>query len=123
MAEEAGYPVMVKPAGGGGGLGIQVCNSKDELLDAKKETQRLAASAFSRPEVYIEKYVKPRHIEIQILADKRRECIYLGERECSIQRRHQKLIEEAPSPVMYLEPNLRKRMGETAVAGRCSLAL
>ncbi|MGA2572579.1 MAG: acetyl-CoA carboxylase biotin carboxylase subunit [Candidatus Methanomethylicaceae archaeon] len=116
VAEEAGYPVMVKPAGGGGGIGMQVCRSKDDLLEAIKKAQRLAASAFSRPEVYIEKYVeKPRHIEIQILADKKGDCIYLGERECSIQRRHQKLIEEAPSPVMYLDPGLRKRMGETAV--------
>jgi pyruvate carboxylase subunit A len=116
VAEEAGYPVMVKPAGGGGGIGMQVCRSKDDLLEAIKKAQRLAASAFSRPEVYIEKYVeKPRHIEIQILADKKGDCIYLGERECSIQRRHQKLIEEAPSPVMYEDPDLRKRMGETAV--------
>lgn len=116
VAEEAGYPVMVKPAGGGGGIGMQVCVSKDELLDAVKKAQRLAASAFSRPEVYIEKYVeKPRHIEIQILADKKGNCIYLGERECSIQRRHQKLIEEAPSPVMDTDPDLRRRMGETAV--------
>jgi acetyl/propionyl-CoA carboxylase alpha subunit len=95
---------------------MQVCRSKDDLLEAIKKAQRLAASAFSRPEVYIEKYVeKPRHIEIQILADKKGDCIYLGERECSIQRRHQKLIEEAPSPVMYIDPDLRKRMGETAV--------
>jgi len=116
VAEEAGYPVMVKPAGGGGGIGMQVCNSKDELLDAIKKAQRLAASAFSRAEVYIEKYVeRPRHIEIQILADKKGNVIYLGERECSIQRRHQKLIEEAPSPVMYRDPDLRRRMGETAV--------
>lgn len=116
VAEEAGYPVMVKPAGGGGGIGMQVCRSKDELLEAIKKAQRLAQSAFSRPEVYIEKYVeKPRHIEIQILADKKGDCVYLGERECSIQRRHQKLIEEAPSPVMYIDPDLRKRMGETAV--------
>jgi pyruvate carboxylase subunit A len=116
VAEETGYPVMVKPAGGGGGIGMQVCKSKDDLLEAIKKAQRLAASAFSRPEVYIEKYIdRPRHIEIQILADKKGNCIYLGERECSIQRRHQKLIEEAPSPVMYLDPSLRKRMGETAV--------
>jgi pyruvate carboxylase subunit A len=115
-AEKAGYPVMVKPAGGGGGIGMQVCRSKDELIEAIKKAQRLAASAFSRPEVYIEKYIeRPRHIEIQILADKKGNCIYLGERECSIQRRHQKLIEEAPSPVMYLDPDLRRRMGETAV--------
>ncbi|MDD1766688.1 MAG: acetyl-CoA carboxylase biotin carboxylase subunit [Candidatus Methanomethyliaceae archaeon] len=116
VAEETGYPVMVKPAGGGGGIGMQVCRSKEELLDAIKKAQRLAASAFSRPEVYIEKYVeKPRHIEIQILADKKGDVIYLGERECSIQRRHQKLIEEAPSPVMYVDPSLRRKMGETAV--------
>jgi pyruvate carboxylase subunit A len=116
LAEEVGYPVMVKPAGGGGGIGMQVCRSKDELLDAVKKAQRLAASAFSRPEVYLEKYLeKPRHIEIQILADKKGGCIYLGERECSIQRRHQKLIEEAPSPVMYINPGLRKKMGDVAV--------
>uniref|UniRef100_A0A7C3J207 Acetyl-CoA carboxylase biotin carboxylase subunit n=1 Tax=Candidatus Methanomethylicus mesodigestus TaxID=1867258 RepID=A0A7C3J207_9CREN len=116
VAEEAGYPVMVKPAGGGGGIGMQVCSSKEQLMEAIKKAQRLAASAFSRPEVYIEKYIeKPRHIEIQIIADKKGNCIYLGERECSIQRRHQKLIEEAPSPVMYIDPDLRRRMGETAV--------
>jgi pyruvate carboxylase subunit A len=116
VADEAGYPVIVKPAGGGGGIGMQVCRSKDELMDAITKAQRLAASAFSRPEVYIEKYIeRPRHIEIQILADKQGNCIYLGERECSIQRRHQKLIEESPSPVMYLDPSLRQRMGETAV--------
>ncbi|MEM0232279.1 MAG: acetyl-CoA carboxylase biotin carboxylase subunit, partial [Candidatus Methanomethyliaceae archaeon] len=116
VAEEAGFPVMVKPAGGGGGIGMQVCRSKEELFEAIKKAQRLAASAFSRAEVYIEKYIeKPRHIEIQILADKKGNVIYLGERECSIQRRHQKLIEEAPSPVMYEDPDLRRRMGETAV--------
>lgn len=116
VADEAGFPVMVKPAGGGGGIGMQVCRSKEELFDAIKKAQRLAASAFSRAEVYIEKYIeKPRHIEIQILADKKGNVVYLGERECSIQRRHQKLIEEAPSPVMYEDPDLRRRMGETAV--------
>ncbi|MCS7098521.1 MAG: acetyl-CoA carboxylase biotin carboxylase subunit [Candidatus Methanomethyliaceae archaeon] len=116
ISEETGFPVMVKPAGGGGGIGMQVCRSKEELFEAIKKAQRLAASAFSRAEVYIEKYIeKPRHIEIQILADKKGNAIYLGERECSIQRRHQKLIEEAPSPVMYEDPDLRRRMGETAV--------
>jgi pyruvate carboxylase subunit A len=116
VAEEAGYPVIVKPSGGGGGIGMQICYSKGELYEAVKKAQMLASSAFSRPEVYIEKYIeRPRHIEIQIMADKRGVCVYMGERECSIQRRHQKLIEEAPSPVMYTYPELRKKMGETAV--------
>ncbi|MCQ5340699.1 MAG: acetyl-CoA carboxylase biotin carboxylase subunit [Candidatus Methanomethylicia archaeon] len=116
LVDEIGFPVMVKPAGGGGGIGMQVCRNKEELIEAISKAQRLAASAFSRAEVYIEKYIeRPRHIEIQILADKKGNVIYLGERECSIQRRHQKLIEEAPSPVMYEDPDLRRRMGETAV--------
>ncbi|RLE48559.1 MAG: acetyl-CoA carboxylase biotin carboxylase subunit [Candidatus Methanomethylicota archaeon] len=114
VAEDIGYPVMVKPAGGGGGIGMQICWNPQELAEAIKKAQALAASAFARPEVYIEKYlVKPRHIEIQILADTKGNVIHLGERECSIQRRHQKLIEEAPSPVV--DEELRKKMGETAV--------
>ena len=114
IAEDIGYPVMVKPAGGGGGIGMQICWSPRELSEAVKKAQALAASAFARPEVYVERYlVKPRHIEIQILADTKGSVIHLGERECSIQRRHQKLIEEAPSPVV--DDELRRKMGETAV--------
>lgn len=114
VAEDMGFPVIVKPAGGGGGIGMQVCWNKEDLAEAVKRAQALAASAFARQEVYVEKYlVKPRHIEVQILADSKGGVVHLGERECSVQRRHQKLIEEAPSPVM--DEELRKEMGEAAI--------
>jgi len=101
FAKDIGFPVIVKPVGGGGGIGMQVCRSTDELAKAIKTAQTLSASAFGRADVYIEKYVeKPRHVEVQILADSKGNVIHLGERECSIQRRHQKLIEIHPSPVV-----------------------
>lgn len=114
VAKEIGYPVLIKASAGGGGIGMRVVNSEDELKDALETTMRLAGSAFGDSSVFIEKYIlSPRHIEIQIMADKFGNVIYLGDRECSIQRRHQKLIEEAPSPIMT--PELRKEMGEAAV--------
>ncbi|HEY7786559.1 MAG TPA: acetyl-CoA carboxylase biotin carboxylase subunit [Pyrinomonadaceae bacterium] len=115
LAREIGFPVIVKAAAGGGGRGMRIVRSEDELGPALETASTEAAAAFKDGSVYIEKYLEqPRHIEIQVLADEYGDCIYLGERECSIQRRHQKLLEEAPSPV--LSPELRKQMGETAVA-------
>ncbi len=114
IADEIGYPVIIKPAGGGGGIGMSVVYRQDELKEALESSQTIASKTFGIADVYIEKYVdNPRHIEIQILGDTFGNVVHLGERECSIQRRHQKLIEEAPSPV--ITPELRERMGETAV--------
>ncbi|MDV0445357.1 Biotin carboxylase [Methanimicrococcus sp. At1] len=114
VAKDIGYPVLIKASAGGGGIGMRVVNSEEEFKDALETTMRLAGSAFGDPSVFIEKYIlNPRHIEIQIMADKFGNVIYLGDRECSIQRRHQKLIEEAPSPIMT--PELRKEMGEAAI--------
>jgi acetyl-CoA carboxylase, biotin carboxylase subunit len=115
LAREIGYPVIVKASAGGGGRGMRIVRSEAELGKALETASAEAAAAFNDGSVYIERYVeKPRHIEIQVLADEFGECIHLGERECSIQRRHQKLMEEAPS--MVLTPELRKKMGEAAVA-------
>ncbi len=115
LAREIGFPVIVKAAAGGGGRGMRIVRSEEELGPALETASTEAAAAFKDGSVYIERYLEePRHIEIQVLADEHGQCIHLGERECSIQRRHQKLLEEAPSPV--LSPGLRKRMGDTAVA-------
>jgi acetyl-CoA carboxylase biotin carboxylase subunit len=115
VAREIGFPVMVKASAGGGGRGMRIVRSEDELGRALEAASTEAAAAFKDGSVYLERYVEsPRHIEIQVLADEYGNCIHLGERECSIQRRHQKLLEEAPSPV--LSPGLRNRMGEAAVA-------
>jgi acetyl-CoA carboxylase biotin carboxylase subunit len=115
LAREIGFPVIVKAAAGGGGRGMRIVRSEDELGHALDSASTEAAASFKDGTVYIERFIeRPRHIEIQVLADEYGECIYLGERECSIQRRHQKLLEEAPSPV--LSPQLRKKMGEAAVA-------
>jgi len=114
LARDIGYPVIVKAAAGGGGRGMRIVRSEQELGKALETASTEAAAAFNDGSVYIERYIeKPRHIEIQVLADDYGECIHLGERECSIQRRHQKLMEEAPSTV--LTPELRKTMGEAAV--------
>ncbi len=114
IAREVGYPVICKPAGGGGGIGMTIVNNEDELKNAIESSQNIARSTFGLADVYIEKYLAhPRHIEFQILGDSHGNVIHLGERECSIQRRHQKLIEESPSPV--LTPALRKEMGISAV--------
>jgi acetyl-CoA carboxylase, biotin carboxylase subunit len=115
LAREIGFPVIVKASAGGGGRGMRIVRSQHDLANALETASTEAAAAFKDGSVYIERYVdRPRHIEIQVLADEYGECIHLGERECSIQRRHQKLMEEAPSTV--LTPELRKTMGEAAVA-------
>jgi len=114
IADSIGYPVIIKASAGGGGIGMKIVHSKEGFKTALQSIQSVASSAFGDPTVFIEKYVEePRHIEFQILADKYGDVVYVMERECSIQRRHQKLIEEAPSPVMT--PELRQEMGETAV--------
>ncbi|MGB7970253.1 MAG: acetyl-CoA carboxylase biotin carboxylase subunit [Methanobacterium sp.] len=114
MAEAIGYPVIIKASAGGGGIGMRTVYEEDELIRAIESTKSVAASAFGDSTVYVEKYVEePRHIEFQILADEHGNTIHVADRECSIQRRHQKLIEEAPSPIMTDE--LRTQMGETAV--------
>ncbi len=113
-ARRIGFPVMIKAAAGGGGRGMRIVRSETELPVHFESAQAEAGAAFNNPAVYIEKYIeKPRHIEFQVLADSHGNVIHLGERECSIQRRHQKLIEESPSPVMT--PQLRERMGAAAV--------
>jgi acetyl-CoA carboxylase biotin carboxylase subunit len=113
-AKEVGFPLLLKASAGGGGRGMRVVRSMSELQGAFRAAQAEAAAAFGIPDLYVEKFVEaPRHIEIQIMADARGNTVHLGERECSIQRRHQKIIEEAPSPVV--NEKLRRRMGHTAV--------
>jgi acetyl-CoA carboxylase biotin carboxylase subunit len=113
-AEEIGYPVMLKAAAGGGGKGMRLVRSRDEIASALAMAQSEAAASFKDPSVYIEKFIeRPRHIEIQLIGDRFGNMVYLGERECSLQRRHQKVVEECPSPVV--DEALRHRMGETAV--------
>jgi len=120
VAKEMRYPVIVKAAAGGGGKGMRVCHNDVRLISALLTAQREAEAAFGNPNVYIEKYIeKPRHIEIQILGDTHGHIIHLGERDCTIQRRHQKLIEETPSPA--LDSKSRKKMGEAAV--KCAKAI
>ncbi|MBU4532140.1 MAG: acetyl-CoA carboxylase biotin carboxylase subunit [Eubacteriales bacterium] len=114
LAEEIGYPVLIKASAGGGGRGMRLAHSKADLMQAIQTAQSEARAAFGNPDVYMEKYVEePRHIEIQVLGDKYGNLVYLGERDCSLQRRNQKLLEEAPSPA--LSPELRRKMGEAAV--------
>src|SRR5687768_13682603 len=113
-AEEFGYPVMLKAAAGGGGKGMRLVTSSDELRSAFETAQTEAGAAFGDSALYLEKAIeRPRHIEIQVFGDKHGNVVHLGERECSIQRRHQKVIEECPSPIN--DPELRRRMGEAAV--------
>lgn len=114
-AAEMGYPILIKAAGGGGGKGMRVVSSPEKLPSSIRDARSEASSSFGDPSIYVEKYLtRPRHIEMQVLADNYGNVIYLGERECSIQRRHQKVIEESPSPIM--DADLRRRMGEAAVA-------
>ncbi len=115
VADSFGYPVLLKAAAGGGGKGMRVVRTADDLPSALASAQREALNAFGDDAVYIEKYIEgPRHVEIQVLGDTHGTMLHLGERECSVQRRHQKMIEEAPS--IAVSPELRARMGATAVA-------
>ncbi|MEK5523471.1 acetyl-CoA carboxylase biotin carboxylase subunit [Heyndrickxia sp. FSL W8-0423] len=114
LANSMDYPVIIKATAGGGGKGIRVANNEDELIKGINITQQEAATAFGNPGVYIEKYIQDfRHVEIQVMADQHGNVIHLGERDCSIQRRLQKLLEESPSPA--LTPEIREKMGEAAV--------
>jgi pyruvate carboxylase subunit A len=113
LANAIGYPVIIKPSGGGGGIGMTIVANEGELASALKSTQAIATTTFGLCDVYIEKYLlHPRHIEFQILGDSKGNAVHLGERECSIQRRHQKLIEESPSPAVT--PAMRAEMGGIA---------
>ncbi|MGH7564611.1 MAG: biotin carboxylase N-terminal domain-containing protein, partial [Gemmatimonadota bacterium] len=116
IAEEIGFPVLVKAAAGGGGKGMRVAREPEDLERVFPQARREAEAAFGDGRVYVEKFLeRPRHVEIQVLGDTRGNIIHLGERDCSAQRRHQKLLEEAPSPAVDAE--LRSRMGEAAVLG------
>ena len=115
IAEEIGYPVMMKASAGGGGKGMRLAYSEQDVREGFEATKREGLNSFGDDRVFIEKFIlQPRHIEIQVLGDQHGNIVYLGERECSIQRRHQKVVEEAPSP--FVTPEMRKKMGEQAVA-------
>lgn len=119
LTDKIGFPVLCKATAGGGGKGMRLVKSENELESALRSCQTEAQAAFGNPDVYIEKFIEvSRHVEIQIMADQYGNAIYLGERDCSIQRRHQKLVEEGPSPA--ISPEVRKKMGEAAV--RAALA-
>lgn len=114
-ADKMGYPVLIKAVKGGGGKGMRIVNSSDEFIEMLQSSRREAMKHFSDDKVLVEKYiVRPRHIEVQVFADKLGNAVYLFERDCSVQRRHQKVLEEAPGPNISLE--LRKSLGEKAVA-------
>ena len=115
IARKIGYPILIKASAGGGGKGMRVVNSDDEFVEQVRTAKSEALNSFSNDDVFIEKYVgAPKHIEIQLMGDQHGNYVYLFERECSVQRRHQKLIEEAPSSC--LTPDIRKQMGECAIA-------
>jgi len=115
-SEEVGFPVAVKAAGGGGGKGFRVALTADELEGAFEGSSREGEKFFSDPTVYLERYLHdPRHVEVQVLADRHGNVIHLGERDCSIQRRHQKVIEESPAPAWVVDPQMRERIGKIGV--------
>lgn len=114
IAEEIGYPLMIKASSGGGGKGIRLVNRKEDLEESYNIVKQEAKVSFNDDELYVEKFIEnPRHVEIQVLADEHGNCIHLGERDCSLQRRNQKVLEESPSTV--LDENLRNQMGEAAI--------
>lgn len=114
IADQIGYPIMIKAAAGGGGKGIRLVRAPEELKESYEIVKQEAKLSFSDDEIYIEKFIEnPRHVEIQVLADEYGNCIHLGERDCSVQRRNQKVLEESPSTV--LDAKLRKKMGEAAI--------
>jgi len=116
IAKAVGFPVIIKAVAGGGGRGMRIVREDSEFDNAFKTAQHEAQQGFNNPDVYLEKYVEePRHVEIQVFGDRHGNVIHLGERDCSVQRRHQKLIEESPSPAV--DENLRQRMGEAAIKG------
>ncbi|HXG00688.1 MAG TPA: biotin carboxylase N-terminal domain-containing protein, partial [Bacteroidota bacterium] len=116
VAAEIGYPVIIKAVAGGGGRGMRIVREETEMENAFKTAQHEAEQGFGNPAVYVEKFVEqPRHIEIQVFGDQHGNVIHFGERDCSVQRRHQKLIEESPSP--FVDEKLRQKMGEAAVKG------
>ncbi len=116
IAAEIGYPVLLKASAGGGGKGMRRVDSEADLLAAMRQASSEAERAFGSGEIYLEKLIeRPRHIEIQVLGDEHGHLIHLGERECSIQRRHQKIVEECPSPLILAQPELRERIGEAAL--------
>jgi acetyl-CoA carboxylase, biotin carboxylase subunit len=120
IAQEIGYPVMIKATAGGGGRGMRLVNQEEDFIRLFQAAQGEADAAFGNPGVYLEKFItRPRHIEFQIFADSYGNVVHLGERDCSIQRRHQKLLEEAPSPA--LTPELRQKMGRAAVMAAKSI--
>ena len=113
IVKEIGFPVLIKAAGGGGGKGMRVVRDEKDLMSSMKQAMNEARSTFGNPTIFIEKFLEaPRHIEFQILADNHGNVVHLFERECSVQRRHQKLIEEAPSAIMTAR--LRSKMGDAA---------
>ena len=120
IAQDIGFPVIIKATAGGGGRGMRIVRSLDELENAYLTASHEAETAFSNPSVYIEKYIEePRHVEIQIMADRFGTVVHFGERDCSIQRRHLKLVEESPSPA--ITPEIREAMGEAAIEGAKSV--
>ena len=120
IAEKIGYPVIVKASGGGGGRGMRVAHTNVRLVNALMMAQTEAEASFGNPEVYLEKYIEqPRHVEFQMLGDKHKQVFQIGERDCTIQRRYQKLIEESPSPAV--NDKLRRKMGEAAIKGARSV--
>jgi len=116
LAKTIGFPVILKAVAGGGGRGMRIVREESELENAFKTAQHEAQQGFNNPDLYLEKYIEqPRHIEVQVFGDEHGNVIHLGERDCSVQRRHQKLIEESPSP--FVDEDLRTKMGEAAIKG------